>query len=541
MILITADRTETIDATGDSCTIETGWTVATAGLGIDASGTMQGREFLIKGALQSTSGPAMTLGEAELADSKSSITVDYAGRLTSGGAGLVALSGGITFNVTGHIDEDDGTGAGIVRTWGLALDFRQGGNVIKNDGTIRSTGDTAILSAGASDSIQNTGVIRADLHAIVSRGASMEITNYGELTATRGYGIYATGDSITIVNSESISAGRDGISVSGAGADITNSGVITSSKGAGISVSGDDASITSTTRIVGKTYGILSTGDGAEITNAATVRSAGIGIQATGDGSEVNTTSQLWGKVALVLDGTDSIATNGHEIHGTSKTAAAVQLSGTADFTNNGAVFAKSGHAISAGSGANSIQNTGSLYGDVRLGGGDDWFSALVGEVDGKVYGGKGDDIYEAGIKLRIVEKAGEGNDTVKAMFSWILGANIENLELIGDAAADATGNKLANILTGNAGDNRFWGLGGRDTFVMQTDGGTDTIMDFEDRKDLIDFRGVAGIAGFADIEGHMHQSGRNVVIDLSEEAAGLMLVVRKIDLDHLTSHDFLF
>jgi hypothetical protein len=139
------------------------------------------------------------------------------------------------------------------------------------------------------------------------------------------------------------------------------------------------------------------------------------------------------------------------------------------------------------------------------------------------------------------VERPGEGTDTVKAMFSWTLGANIENLELIGDADADGMGNRLANVLTGNDGDNRFWGYGGRDIFVMRTGGGSDTIIDFRDGLDRVDFRDVAGIASFADIEAHLRQSGGNVVIDLAGEEAALHLVLRKVDLDDLTAADFLF
>lgn len=537
MILISDDTTETIDATFlESWIVDTGVTVATPALGIDASGAVSGREFIIKGTLQSTAGPAMTLGDPTLADSETSVRIDYLGRLTSGGAGLVALSGGVTFEVTGDVND-----AGIVTTSGVALDLRQGGNIIKNDGTIQSTSATAILSAGASDAVENNGAIKGDRHGIVSQGAAMEVENNGSLTASRGYGILSTGTGLMLVNAGTIAASKDAISATGANASITNFATITSSKGAGISVTGTDATIESTTRIVGQTFGILATGDGAHITNAGIVKSSGTGIQATGDGSVIDTTAKLVGNVALAIGGEGSIATNTNEIHGTSKTLAAVRLTGNADFTNDGAVFARSGHAISAAGGANSIENTVSLHGDVRLGGGNDWFSSLVGEVDGKVFGGKGDDVYEAGIKLRIVEKPGEGNDTVKAMFSWTLGANIENLQLIGDAAADARGNTLANILAGNAGDNRFWGLGGRDIFVMQTGGGTDKIMDFQDGTDRIDFRGVDGITGFSDIEGRISQSGRNVVIDLSAEAGEFVLVIRNFDVDDLGARDFLF
>jgi len=535
-ITISDDTSTTIDATfAESWIIDTDVSVETAGLGIDASGAVSGRGFIIKGTLTSTSGPAMQLGDAALADSATTIRIDYLGSFISSGAGLVALSGGLTFEVVG-----DDTDAGLVSTFGTMLDLRQGGNLIKNDGSMQSSG-IIVLSAGASDDVVNNRTMTASGDAIVSSGADMTIENNALLNSSKGRAIQSSASGLTVQNAGTISALLDAISSTGADASITNFDTIRSKQGAGIFASGSGVMIESTTLVDGKTYGIHTTGAGAEITNSGTVSSSGVGIQALGDGSVVNTTSKLTGSVALVLGGTDSIATNANEVRGTSATAAAVSLRGTADFTNEGAVFAKSGIAVSAGNGDNSVSNTGSLHGDVRLGGGNDWFSSLVGEVGGKVYGGKGDDIYEAGILLDIVEKAGQGTDTVKALFTWKLGANLENLELIGDADADARGNGLRNILTGNSGDNRFWGLGGRDIFVLQTGGGSDTIMDFRDRVDLIDVRGVDSIESFADIKDHMSQVGANVVLDFSGELADFILTIRKVDLSALTAADFLF
>lgn len=536
-IIITKDTETTVDATFlESWIIDTDVSVSTTALAVDATGAVSGRSFIIKGTLSSSAGPAIQLGDAALVDSATTIRVDYLGSLTSGGAGLVALSGGVTFEVVG-----DESGAGLVSTVGTALDLRQGGNTIKNDGSIVSSAGTLIQSAGASDSVVNNGTMTTNADAVVSTGAGLTIETNDLLNSAKGHAVLSSGSALVLKNAGTISALLDAIASSGADAEITNYSTVRSKQGAGIAATGDGLMIENTTLVEGKTFGIHATGDNAEITNSGTVTSTGTGIQALGDGSVVNTTAQLTGKIALVLGGTDSIATNLNEIRGTSKTDAAVSLRGTADFTNDGAVFAQSGIAVSAGNGDNSIENTGSLHGHVKLGGGNDWFSALAGEIDGKIYGGKGDDIYEAGIKLAIVENAGQGTDTVKALFTWKLGANLENLELIGDADADGRGNGLRNILTGNSGDNRFWGLGGRDIFAMQTGGGSDTIMDFRDRTDVIDFRGLDSITGYADIKAHMSQTGANVVIDLSGEAADLVLTIRNVDLGALTAADFLF
>ncbi len=78
--------------------------------------------------------------------------------------------------------------------------------------------------------------------------------------------------------------------------------------------------------------------------------------------------------------------------------------------------------------------------------------------------GGSGNDVY-------IVDDAGDvvtegssgGTDRVESTVSYVLGANIENLTLLGDAVS-GTGNTLANVLIGNAQANTLIGDAGNDT-----------------------------------------------------------------------------
>ncbi len=87
--------------------------------------------------------------------------------------------------------------------------------------------------------------------------------------------------------------------------------------------------------------------------------------------------------------------------------------------------------------------------------------------------GGVGDDIYVVDSTADIViENAGEGSDAIEAAFSYTLGANLEQLRLLGSAALDATGNGAANTLVGNAGNNRLDGAAGAD--VMRGGAGND-------------------------------------------------------------------
>jgi Ca2+-binding RTX toxin-like protein len=87
--------------------------------------------------------------------------------------------------------------------------------------------------------------------------------------------------------------------------------------------------------------------------------------------------------------------------------------------------------------------------------------------------GGPGDDVYVVDSTADVViENAGEGTDAVEAAFSYTLGANLEQLRLLGSAALDATGNGAANTLVGNVGNNRLDGAAGAD--VMRGGAGND-------------------------------------------------------------------
>ncbi|MBK9080694.1 MAG: endo alpha-1,4 polygalactosaminidase [Rhizobiales bacterium] len=81
------------------------------------------------------------------------------------------------------------------------------------------------------------------------------------------------------------------------------------------------------------------------------------------------------------------------------------------------------------------------------------------------MYGRGGDDAYVVDDpRDRVIERPGEGLDTVEASLTYRMSANVENLVLMGVATIGGVGNDLANDIKGNDGANALSGLGGADT-----------------------------------------------------------------------------
>ena len=83
---------------------------------------------------------------------------------------------------------------------------------------------------------------------------------------------------------------------------------------------------------------------------------------------------------------------------------------------------------------------------------------------------------YVVGAGATVIEAAGAGTDTVRSSVTWILGANLENLTLTGNAAINGTGNALNNLLIGNAASNSLSGAAGSD--IYDGGAGNDALID---------------------------------------------------------------
>jgi Ca2+-binding RTX toxin-like protein len=97
------------------------------------------------------------------------------------------------------------------------------------------------------------------------------------------------------------------------------------------------------------------------------------------------------------------------------------------------------------------------------------------GEGADTMAGGLGDDTYiiERASDV-VIERAGEGVDTIRTILNTTLQDHVENLVLTGTAALSGTGNAANNHITGNAGNNRLSGAEGADT--LRGEAGNDTL-----------------------------------------------------------------
>jgi Ca2+-binding RTX toxin-like protein len=118
--------------------------------------------------------------------------------------------------------------------------------------------------------------------------------------------------------------------------------------------------------------------------------------------------------------------------------------------------------------GASAINGTGNNLNNVITGNG------AVNGINGGVgndtmIGGAGNDTYVVNATGDVVSETSTlatEIDTVQSGISYILGANVERLTLIGTSTINGTGNNLNNTVTGNGANNTLFGGIGNDTIT---------------------------------------------------------------------------
>lgn len=133
-------------------------------------------------------------------------------------------------------------------------------------------------------------------------------------------------------------------------------------------------------------------------------------------------------------------------------------LTGTASLTGNGNALVNVIQGNAADNNLNGLAGNDTLLGDQ----GADFLDG--GDGADLMAGGDGNDVYVVGdLADAVIEQSNEGSDTVLASIGYSLGAEVENLTLIGSADLVATGNALNNVLVGNSGNNVLSGGDGAD------------------------------------------------------------------------------
>ena len=134
--------------------------------------------------------------------------------------------------------------------------------------------------------------------------------------------------------------------------------------------------------------------------------------------------------------------------------------------------------------------------------------------------GGAGNDTYfvdNAGDK--VIESAGQGNDTVLSSVNFMLSANVETLVLQGGADLQGFGNGLANSLFGNTGNNLLDGGAGAD--AMSGGAGNDTYFVDNAGDAVIESAGQGNDAVFASVNYGLTANVENLVLQGGADLQG--------------------
>lgn len=188
--------------------------------------------------------------------------------------------------------------------------------------------------------------------------------------------------------------------------------------------------------------------------------------------ARVVNTGLISGAGGIVFAISDGRVDNSGEILATSASGSAI----AADTATKEIVVVNSGQlsaplvAVLTGGFNDRVVNSGSISGDVSLGGGDDTYRGGRGTVEGTVLGGAGEDLLRGGRDEDTLD-GGADKDTLK-------GGDGDDI-LLGGAGND--------LLSGGRGDDTQTGGAGRDTFIFGRRAGDDVIADFQNGLDLID------------------------------------------------------
>lgn len=146
-----------------------------------------------------------------------------------------------------------------------------------------------------------------------------------------------------------------------------------------------------------------------------------------------------------------------------------------------------------------------------------------------RLVGDGGADILRGGAQNDVLEGGADDDD--------LSGAQGNDILLGGGGNDLCDGGAGRDNLTGGAGDDLLTGGADADCFVFATGWGTDTLVDFEDHLDRLDFRGNAAVSAFADLL--IGRTGADATVGVDGDPGHLLLVENAAGL--ISAADFLF
>lgn len=388
----------------------------------------------------------------------------------------------------------------VYSTPGTALIFSTGANVevvFRNGGSIMNSFAGAGISSNIALrlTVEVGSSVSSVSNAINMNSSVLNLVNHGTIVGTNSGAIFSAGDTSSLTNYGEIRGAVGYSSDVAAGSTINNFGMLSANNALGnaLDLGHKDDVVSNYDTIFGN---IALYGGADTIFNSGTMRGSKV-IQTLAGGNKtiVNTgliaTTLPMGDAVALAAGDDRI-TNMGEIFGNVRLGDGNNsfISGENGRVTSGTVYGGSIHdGMGGGAGADSFW--GGAGQDNLLGaGGNDVLDG--GTDDDYLEGGAGSDIYVVDNKLDVVvEAAGEGNDTVYCTVDYTLASGVEveylyasmvaaGLRLTGNEYAQSiAGSPLADTLAGAGGSDILIGRDGNDVYVLGTEAtGVDKVVD---------------------------------------------------------------
>lgn len=287
------------------------------------------------------------------------------------------------------------------------------------------------------------GSVSGERFGVLLSGSDQEylndIKNSGTITSTNGIGIALTSSAGGTIRNLGLIDGYSGIDAASDGAvSILNSGIIPANFSSGI--------------IFGTWAGSPEPG---YVRNSGSITADGAGISLRGSGGDIVNSGEIVAKTGVFTDGDSDLTLflrNTGLISGEERSIDSYET--ILDIHNSATML---GHIVSEGQTADRIANSGSIVGDVTLGGEADFYNGSgTGTVSGAVYGGTDDDVLL-------------GSDQSDRLYG-----EFDDDVLVGRGGADRLNGGHGNdTLSGGVGDDVMIG-GGQDDTLRGGDGNDD-------------------------------------------------------------------